>query len=99
MNNKFAQQIGSEEMYPKLLEKEYPNIVEKMSQHWQASSFESYVESLLFDERGDRAGFSQNILEEIFVLQNYYRSLQPARPVSIDTWADTVTIPRKQSKE
>ncbi len=99
MNSKFAQQIGSDQLYPKLLEKGYPNIVEKMSRHWEESSFASYVESLLFDERGDRAGFSQDILEEIFILQNYYRSLQPARPVSIDTWADTVTIPKKQTKD
>lgn len=99
MNSKFAQQLGSDDKYPHLLEKEFPNIVEKMSEHWQAASFEAYVDSLLFDERGDRHGFSPDILEEIFTLQNHYRSLQPPRPVSIDTWADSVTLPRKGAHE
>ena len=31
-----------------------------------------------------------------FELQNYYRSLQKARPISIDTWADSVVLPKKQ---
>lgn len=95
MHTTFAGQWQSAEVYPHQLEKEYPGIVAKMSEHWIDSTFEVYVESLLFDERGGRAGFSPDILEEIFVLQNYYRSLQPARPVSIDTWADSVTLPKK----
>lgn len=99
MNSKFAQLLGSDDKYPRLLEKEYPAILEKMSAHWQAGSFETYVDSLLFDERGDRHGFSPDILEEIFILQSHYRSLQPARPISIDTWADTVILPRKGAHE
>ena len=95
MNTNFAEQLASDEVYPHHLDKEYPNIIVKMSEHWGDGTFETYVASLLFDERGDRAGFSPDILEEIFVLQNYYRSLQPARPVSIDTWADSVVVPKK----
>lgn len=96
MNTSFAEQLASGDVYPHYLDQEYPGIVKKMSEQWSDATFEAYVASLLFDERGDRAGFSPTILEEIFELQNYYRSLQPARPISIDTWADSVVLPKKQ---
>ncbi|MBI3283653.1 MAG: hypothetical protein HYZ65_02200 [Burkholderiales bacterium] len=99
MNSKFAQQLGSEETYPHLLEKNYPHIVEKMALHWEAATFEDYLASLLFDQRGHRAGFPPGILQEIFSLQNHYRSRQAPRPISIDTWADSVALPRRHHGE
>lgn len=99
MNTQFAAQLGSDEVYPQHLDKGFPHIVTKMLAHWQDATFLAYVDSLLFDERGDRAGFSPDILEEIFILQHHYRSRQPPRPISIDTWADAVALPKKHPHE
>jgi hypothetical protein len=97
MNTLFANQLANDDVYPHHLDQEYPHIVTRMSEHWGDGSFSAFVDGLLFDERGGRTGFSPDILDEIFVVQNHYRSLQPARPVSIDTWADSVALPKRHS--
>lgn len=96
MNDKLVKQLGSEHgNYPHRLEQEYPNIVEKIAEHWERRSLEAYLDGLLFDTRGNRAGFSPAILSEIFAVQSYYRSLQPAKPISIDTWGESASFEKK----
>lgn len=99
MNDKFAELLKSDHLYPHHLDKNYPNIVMNLSKHWGEGTFLAYVDGLMFDERGDRHGFSSEILEEIFILQNHYRTLQPPRPITIDTWADAVEMPEKRHHE
>ena len=99
MNTKFAELLKSDRFYPHHLEGKYPKIVVSLSKHWVDGTFLAYVDGLMFDERGDRHGFSSEILEEIFALQVYYRTLQPERPLSIDTWADSVEMPEKRQHE
>ena len=99
MNAKFAELLKSNRLYPHQLDAKYPKIVVNLSRHWDNGTFLAYVDGLMFDERGDRRGFSSEILEEIFILQNHYRTLQPARPITIDTWADSVEMPEKRYNE
>lgn len=99
MNTQFAELLKSDHLYPHHLDAKHPKIVVNLSQHWNDGTFLAYVDGLMFDERGDRHGFSSKILEEIFVLQSHYRTLQPARPVTIDNWADSVEMPEKRHHE
>jgi hypothetical protein len=90
MNDKLAAQLNALQLYPHQLEKAHPHIIEKICAHWQAGSLDVYLDSLLFDSRGNRTGFSAALMAEMVAIQNYYRSLQPPKPRSIDTWADSV---------
>ena len=92
MNDKLAAQLNTPKLYPHQLEQAYPHIVEKISAHWEARSLDRYLDSLLFDSRGNRSGFSAAILSEMFAIQNYYRGLQPPKPRTIDTWTDLIAL-------
>jgi hypothetical protein len=93
MNDKLAKQLnGAMKKYPHQLEQGFPHIVDKITAHWDAKTLDAYLESLLFDTRGNRSGFSTDVLSEIFALQNHYRAQQPPKARSIDTWGDLISL-------
>ena len=95
MHHDLAKLIGSG-FYPSKLELSFPHIIDKVTQHWNAGTLEAYMDGLLFDKRGNRIGFSEEILTELFALQNAYRATQPAKPISIDTWTDAIFVTHHQ---
>lgn len=92
MNNKLAAQLNTPKLYPHQLEQAFPHIVAKITEHWDARSLDCYLDSLLFDSRGNRSGFSTAVLSEMFAIQNYYRALQPPKQRSIDTWSELISL-------
>lgn len=58
------------------LEKKYPRIVEKLALLWGHDGLGAYLSHLLIDERGDRQGFSTDIMAEIMFLTNLHEDMQ-----------------------
>lgn len=49
---------------------EFPHISEQLVKHWQNGSADTYLQSLLTDNRGgERAGFGPEVMQEILLLQ------------------------------
>lgn len=63
-----SKQASPSDAYISELEKQYPRIVEKLVTMWPDSECENYLQSLSFDERGDREGFSREVAADIMVL-------------------------------
>jgi hypothetical protein len=59
-----------ENPYLSELEIHYPRIVEKLLQIWSLPEGENYLYELSIDVRGDREGFSQEVIAEILCLFN-----------------------------
>lgn len=98
MNHDLAKLIGTQ-FYPSQLELGFPHIIDKVTQHWKAGTLEAYMDGLLFDKRGDRIGFAQEILAELFAIQNAYRATLPPKPISINTWSEAVFVTHHQDDE
>lgn len=61
-----------EDVRPILLMRTYPRIVNHIAASWRdPSMLGPYLESLLVDGRGDRAGFAADILQELRALRSY----------------------------
>lgn len=57
---------------PKLLILNYPRIAERIAQMWGHEALVSFLNDLLFDNRGDRAGFPPDVAHELFVIQQVH---------------------------
>lgn len=62
------QRPSASDAYMSDLEKQYPRIVEKLVNMWQYKESEEYLQSLTFDDRGDREGFSREVAADIMML-------------------------------
>lgn len=95
MNKKLTRLLGAaQDVYPHQLEAAYPHVVEKIATLWNDPSMESCFTNLMLDQRGNRQGFTPEILLEIFALRNHYHSLRPAPARTSNTWTDLVEIER-----
>ena len=54
---------------PCLLVEQYPRIAERVAQLWGRETLVAFLNDLLFDSRGDRAGFPPDIAHELFMIQ------------------------------
>lgn len=89
MSEKLAKLLkGVENLYPHKTEAQYPRIVEKLEILWGTIGMERYFKELLFDERGDRAGFPPDVMAELFALNNYNESMRPSRSAIMSSWHD-----------
>lgn len=50
------------------LERRFPRIARELMARWKGREIDSYLDSLLIDDRGDRMGFPEEVLEEIMFL-------------------------------
>lgn len=65
------------------LEKKFPRIVEKLTLLWGHDGVSPYLSHLLIDDRGDRQGFTGDIMAEIMFLNNLHEELvSDSRPQS-----------------
>lgn len=66
------------------LQAAFPRILEQIGAQWGTAACEDYLDKLIFDDRGDRAGFPPPILEAILILQRIhfkqFGSFRPAHP-------------------
>ena len=50
------------------IEKHFPRIARELSLYWKCSNIDTYIDSMLLDDRGDRLGFPPDILDELMFL-------------------------------
>ncbi len=78
---------------PVALAIQFPRIVNRLSRFWDSPRMiEECFRELLVDKRGRRKGFPKKILEELYALAHYYRTLH-ATPET-DVWK---SIPYRRS--
>ena len=95
MADKLAKLLqGVSHLYPHMTEEKYPRIVEKIEVLWGTVGMARYFNELLFDERGDRAGFPPEVMGELFALNNYNESMRPSRSAIMSTWHDGAELDR-----
>jgi hypothetical protein len=89
MSEKLAKLLtGIDHLYPHKTEEKYPRIVEKLEILWGTVGVGRYFHELLFDERGDRAGFPPDVMAELFALNNYNEAMRPSRSAIMSSWSD-----------
>jgi len=57
------------------LEKNFPRIVEKLTLLWGNEGVSPFLSHLLIDDRGDRQGFTGDIMAEIMFLNNLHEDM------------------------
>jgi hypothetical protein len=57
------------------LEKKFPRIVEKLTLLWGHEGVSAFLTHLLIDDRGDRQGFTGEIMAEIMFLNNIHEDM------------------------
>lgn len=50
------------------IERRFPRIARELMARWKGGEIDTYLDSLLIDDRGDRMGFPEDVLEEIMFL-------------------------------
>jgi hypothetical protein len=69
MNEKFLKMLNNDvSLYPSKLEVEYPHIFTKLVELWDTSQLKQYLDEVVFDARGDRSGFHDDIGNELWKL-------------------------------
>lgn len=57
------------------LEKKFPRIVERLTLLWGNEDVSPFLSHLLIDDRGDRQGFTGDIMAEIMFLNNLHEDM------------------------
>lgn len=58
------------------LEKNFPRIVEKLTMLWGHEGVAAFLSHLLIDDRGDRQGFTSEIMAEIMFLNTLHEDME-----------------------
>lgn len=93
MNEKILQLLdGRDELYPHLLERDYPRILAKIIELWASPEAEAYLNDLLIDDRGDRSGFPPQAASELIHLSLIHsKQLVPVHP-KVDLWESDAPV-------
>lgn len=75
-------QLADNLMSLSAVEDQYPRIAQTLSELWGKSDCEPYLLSLVFDGRGGRQGFPNEVAEELMLLS----SLMERAPGMYDIW-------------
>ena len=59
----------------------HPKIAERITKTWRTGELRQYLSKLIVDERGDRAGFSMNVMSELLLLSSILKE-----PEDHDKW-------------
>ena len=103
MNEKMVWLLrGAPHYYPHRLEAQYPRILERIVHQWGTIQMRKTFDELVIDQRGDRDGFSPDVITEIFNLSNYYEQLNPSKSKLEKEWhdhADAARLERFERKD
>lgn len=72
------------------IERRFPRIASELTYRWRRRDIDTYIDSLLIDNRGNRMGFPSDVLEEIMFLAGvrWYQGK--------DTLPETLESPRDE---
>jgi hypothetical protein len=72
-----VQAAPKEDLYPSVLEKDFPRILASVQAMWGYQELNLYFKNLTLDNRGDREGFPKEAWEEIFMLLYLHQAIVP----------------------
>ena len=79
MNDKFLQFLSNDaSLYPSKLEDGFPRVFSKLLETCESTQFNQCLNELLFDARGGRQGFPEEVVSELWQLQRYQQQLESA---------------------
>ena len=82
---------GIEERLPHELAGHYPHVLAQIEALWPEPSVPAYLDGLLFADRPDRQGFTDDALAEVFFIKQLHEFLYPnAAPDSADAAGHTI---------
>lgn len=69
----------SKELYPRILEKRFPHVLEKIVALWNSPDFPPYIADLMQTNgrsggRLDRDGFPKDVWQELYKLAEFHKS-------------------------
>lgn len=65
--------------YPATIERRFPHILARITDLWGTSALDTYLDSLMLDDRGGRQGFPPEVATEIFHLISVHGALGVTR--------------------
>jgi ankyrin repeat protein len=90
---------GDKELYPHLLEENFPRVFNKLLELWQTPHIDVYLQDLMVDKRGgDREGFPIEAAGEIIRLSNYLDRLHNAGK-EVQAWDDIPEYKRQELEQ
>jgi len=83
--------------YPKLIEQQFPRILEKIADLWGKPDLDRYLDVLMFTDRHDRQGFPPEIAIEVFRLSTAHAALNLVKQTVATGWssAEEVNLQKK----
>jgi hypothetical protein len=75
--------------YPRVLEKDFRHVLNRLMQLWALPEFEAYTQDLMIDKRGGRQGFSRAAVAELmflFKLHEAFKLKGYQLPEAADSW-------------
>jgi uncharacterized protein len=59
------------------LERQFPKIVTSLTVLWGDRDLQPYLDKLVVDDRGDREGFPQDVMQELLFLSRLHAAIVP----------------------
>ena len=79
MNDKFLQFLSNDaSLYPSKLEAGFPRVFNKLLENCESTQINQCLNEFLFDKRGSRQGFPEEVVNELWKLQRYQQQLESA---------------------
>ena len=79
MNDKLLRYLSNDvSLYPSRLEAGFPRVFDKLLEHCGSSQFNQCLTELLFDVRGRRRGFPEEVVNELWKLQRHQLQIDSA---------------------
>lgn len=75
--------------YPQTIERDFPRILEKLTDLWGSPVLKPYIDSLIFSDRPSRNGFPADVAAELFRLSNLHQTLHPSKSATATGWEQT----------
>ena len=85
---------GIEERLPFELAGHYPHVLAQIEALWPEQSVRTYLDSLLFADRPDRQGFTDESLAEIFFINQLHEFVYPQAPGDAQATASNAIVDR-----
>jgi hypothetical protein len=68
-----------------LIQEHHPKIYDKITQMWGSVDLQNYLDSIIFDQRGGRHGFTDSVGAAIFKIYETHGKLFPPKKTG-DVW-------------
>jgi len=85
---KMGESVGDSaiDRFPEKIAQRFPHILAKVADLWGSAALDTYLDSLMLDERDGRQGFPPDVATEIFSLSSLHGALGFKRVAKSSGW-------------